>query len=145
MEKNNLYIYIPRNKILNKLERKHQSNDFMKIYYYVKNQRFEFNQKNIIEVDIFDMKEIKNNCIYKDCYKSKKDKYFDWYYKIKPKYDNIEELYIEKNKKKDKLRLSYNKNIKIRREKIKNSKSIKLKYNWKEERKNKNPLICFFD
>ena len=149
MEKNNLYIYIPRDKILNKLERKHQTNDFMKIFYYVKNKKFELNSNNIIEIDIFDLKEMKNNCIYKDCYKSKKDKYFDWYYKIKPEFANLEELYIEKNKKKDKLRLSYNKNvIKQQQKAINDSKTIKIKdkkVHWKEQRKIDYPFHVFFD
>lgn len=149
MEKNNLYIYIPRDKILNKVERRHQSQDFVKVFYYIKNKKFELNSNNIVEVDIFDLKEMKNNCIYKDCYKSKKDKYFDWYYKIKPEFTDLKELYIEKNKKKDKLRLSYNKNVKAQQaKKIKEAECKKEKkrdLDWREQRKIDYPFHCFFD
>ena len=72
---------------------------FKPIYYYYKHKQKQIiNDKNIIKIEISKIKQIKNDCFYKDVYKSSKDEYFDIYYKLKDKYRNCEEIYIEQEK-----------------------------------------------
>ncbi len=142
IEKNSyMYITIPREKILNKKKRKHRNNNFKRIYYYVDNQEFCINDQNIKEVDIYDMKEIQSNTLYKHSYKSTKDNHFDWYFRLKPEYEDCKDIYIKKDKQKDRLRLSYKKNIAICKDKMKNNK--KCNNNKKKCNKYKNNKKVF--
>ncbi len=100
MEYKNLYIYIPREKILNFQSRNHQKkNTFTKLFYYVKKKQFQYNESNICEIDIFDIKEVQKNTFYKDCFNSSNNEFFDVFYKLKPKFNNLDEIYVKKKKK----------------------------------------------
>lgn len=148
MERNNIYVYIPRDKILNVKKPKYKKKeDIIKCFYYVKNKKFTVNNSQIQEIDIYNLKNIKKNCFYKNQYKSNSDPYFDYYCKIKPKWNNHDELFIMKNVKKDKLRLSYKKNVEQNRKKIRenNLKFAKKKLSFREKRQLMNPFTCYFD
>jgi hypothetical protein len=168
MEYKNIYLYIPREKILNYSSRKHQKNRFSKLYYYIKKKEFIYNQQNVNILDIFDIKEIQKNTFYKDCFNSKKNEIFDVFYKLKPKFNELNEIYIEKktnlsknevffennsNKtmkilnnysiKNTNLIKSYNDNINIQRNKNnKKDYNIGLK---NKRNKSGNPFIVYFD
>tara|TARA_R110000772_G_scaffold68709_3_gene152208 strand:- start:109 stop:504 length:396 start_codon:yes stop_codon:yes gene_type:complete len=95
-----IYIYIPRNKLLNKrIHRK--ENNFMNFYYYKNKKKYKLNNSNIQEIDIYKTKQIQSNTFYKNVYKSSKEKYFDCYYKLKKEYESYENIYIEKDSNKD--------------------------------------------
>ena len=99
------YLTIPRESIMNHQKRKHRGNQFRTIYYYRGKRRFSLNYETIEEIDIYDFKETQINTIYKSCYKSKKDKYFDWFYMLKEEYNDCNDgVYIRnedsRNKKK---------------------------------------------
>jgi hypothetical protein len=96
-----LYIYIPRDKILNSVSRKHRENKFKKIYYYKNKKMHIFDEKKIKEVDIYKVENIQINTLYKNNYKSISDEYFDHYRILKPKYNNCDEIYINKLNKKE--------------------------------------------
>lgn len=104
-----MYVYIPREKIMNSKERKHRNNKFRKIYFYKNKKKYAFNNSKIQEIDIINKQEVQNDVLYKHIYKSKKDKYFDWYCILKPEYANEKEIFIEKNNVKP--RVSYQKNF----------------------------------
>lgn len=130
---NNLYLYIPRDVVLNYQSRNHRGENFRTIYYYKNKRRYKFNEKNINELDIYHVKDLQVDTLYKSCFKSTSDKYFDWYYCLKPKYNNCDSIYIENNKsytiKKNK---EYEKNRKIKqkeyREKPRNFNSQSGKF-----------------
>lgn len=148
MERNLLYVYIPREKVLNFSPPKYKKReDYVKSFFYVKNKKFEIDDKNIQEIDIYNVKYIKKNCFYKCQYKSKNDEYFDYFFKLKPKYNDLHEVYIEKDKKKDRLRLSYKKNLNKQLKKIRdyNIENKPKELTWKEKRQLENPFTCFFD
>ena len=46
-----IYLYIPRDKILNKIKRKHRTKDFRDIYFYRNKNKYVFNEKNIKEIE----------------------------------------------------------------------------------------------
>lgn len=148
MERNLLYVYIPREKILNFPEPKYKKKeDYVKCFFYVKNKKFMIDDKNIQDIDIYNLKYVKKNCFYKCQYKSKNDKYFDYFFKLKPEYNDLSEVYVEKDQKKDKLRLSYKKNITKQLKKMRNyNKNKKTKeLSDRDKRKLQNPFTCFFD
>lgn len=148
MEKNLLYVYLPRDKILNASKRKYKKkDDTIEAFYYIKNKKFTVANRNICEVDIFKRKILKKNCFYKNEYQSKNDEYFDYYFKLKPEYNNLETVYIEKNIKKDKLRLSYNKNLEKIRKNIGNfnKNNEKLQKKIENFEKKREPFVCYFD
>ena len=105
----NYYVYIPREKILNTIKRKHRNNKFRNIYYYKNKRVCHFNSKIIKEIDITNKQRIQHDVLYKHIYKSKTDKYFDWYCVLKPEYKDKDEIYIEKSN--GKPRKSYEENI----------------------------------
>ena len=111
----NYYVYIPREKILNVKNRKHRNNKFRNIFWYKNKRVYKFNSKSIKEVDVTNRTKIQHDTLYKHIYKSKKDKYFDWYMVLKPEFSNDNEIYIEK--KNSKPRKTYEANI---QEKLKN-------------------------
>ncbi len=120
MTSNNLkdvYLLINPNKINNISKRP----KFKPIYYYYKDKKKEIiNQNNIIKIEISKVKQLKQGCFYKDVYKSEKNKIFDVYYKLKDKYLNCSEVWVEQ-KKKYKQRA-----IKIKKyDKIKDSPELK--------------------
>ena len=96
-----IYLYIPWDKILNKIKRKHRTKDFRDIYFYRNKNKYVFNEKNIKEIDIYKSQKIQTNTFYKDNYKSQIDKYFDWYKVLKPKYNDCDEVYIKTKEKRD--------------------------------------------
>jgi len=148
MEKNLLYVYLPRDKILNRQKRKYKKkDDTIDAFYYIKNKKFQVDGRDIQEVDIYKHQLLKKNCFYKNEYQSKNDDYFDYYFKLKPEYNNLETVYIEKNIKKDKLRLSYNKNLEKIRKNIGNFNKNYEKTQKKVEnlKKKRNPFVCYFD
>ncbi len=111
ISKNYMYVYVPRDKIFNETKkRKHRNKNFRKIFYYVNKRQYHFNNENIKEIDITGKTELQFNVIYKHIYKSKTNKYFDIYYKLKDEYKDCEEIYIEKQNAKP--RISYDDNIK---------------------------------
>ncbi len=95
---NNIYLYIPREQILNFESRNHRGKNFRNLFYYKNKKRYKFNDKQINEVDIYNVKSMQIDTLYKSSFKSRKDKYFDWYYCLKPEYNDCESIYIEKNK-----------------------------------------------
>tara|TARA_R100000900_G_scaffold142792_1_gene124900 strand:- start:504 stop:917 length:414 start_codon:yes stop_codon:yes gene_type:complete len=95
---NNIYLYIPRDIVLNYKSRKHRGDNFRTIYYYKNKRRFKFNEKEINEIDIYHIKDIQKDTLYKSTFKSQKDKYFDWYYCLKEKYNDCESIYINNEK-----------------------------------------------
>ena len=50
---NELYLYIPRDVVLNYQTRNHRNDKFRTIYYYKNKSRYKFNDKNINEIDIY--------------------------------------------------------------------------------------------
>ncbi len=123
ISKNYMFVYVPREKIFNEnKERKHRNKNFRKIFYYVNKKQYHFNNENIKEIDITGKTELQHNVIYKHIYKSKTNKYFDIYYKLKDEYKDCKEIYIEKSNAKP--RISYNDNIKS-----------KIKYNFYDDKK----------
>jgi len=95
---NTVYLYIPREKLLNSTSRKHRNNKFKKLYYYKNKKLHQFNETSIQEIDIFKLETIQTETLYKDNYKSLHDKYFDHYKVLKPEYNNCDEIYIDKTK-----------------------------------------------
>tara|TARA_R110002074_G_scaffold115152_1_gene245885 strand:- start:899 stop:1312 length:414 start_codon:yes stop_codon:yes gene_type:complete len=127
-----IYLYIPREKILNQVKRKHRTEDFRKLYFYREQKKYVFNDKNIIEIDIYKVDNIQINTLYKDNYKSVNDKFFDHYKVLKPEYNDCDDIYIEtKTKNKD-----YNENKKKQIRKTKDY-NLKKKDNLKENNKDK--------
>ncbi len=109
-----VYLYIPRERILNFQSKKHQSENkdrFRTVYFYKKKYCYKMNEKDITEVDLYDVKDLQIDTFYKSSYKSSKDDNFDWYCKLKPKFNNCKEIYLEK-KSEPKNRLKYIENIK---------------------------------
>ena len=149
MERQNIYVYIPREKLFNEKKRKYKQREkTSKIFYYVKNKKFTVDKKNdIVEIDIYNSKNIKQNCFYKDQYKSSRDKYFDHYLKLKPEYNNLSEIFIQKEIKNQKIKKSYLKNINKNKEKLRkfNENLQKKPLSWKEKRKLLNPFMVYFD
>lgn len=172
MEYKNIYLYIPRQKILNYSSRKHHNKKFKKLYYYVNKKQFKFNENIINEIDIFNIKEIQKDTFYKDCFNSNNNEIFDVYYKLKSKYNNLNEIYIKQEKpriqnnifgkknenntmniineyvidnkyNKDIIK-RYNNNIRIQRDKL-NDKYIRKdsRYN-NNDNNNNNPLFIKF-
>lgn len=96
-----VYLTIPRPVILNYQKRKHQTDTFRTLYYYRDKKRFKINEIDIQEIDLFNLKEIQINTIYKNCSRSKEDKYFDWFCCLKPEYNECKDgIYIKDNKSK---------------------------------------------
>ena len=95
---NNLYLYIPRDVVLNYQSRNHRGDNFRTIYYYKNKRRYKFNDKTINEIDIYHVKDLQKDTLYKSCFKSTSDKYFDWYYCLKPEYNECDSIYIENDK-----------------------------------------------
>ncbi len=93
-----IYLYIPRDIVLNYQSRKHRGDKFRTIYYYKNKRRYKFNDKNINEIDIYHMKDIQKDTLYKSTFRSQKDKYFDWYYCLKEKYNDCDSIYINNEK-----------------------------------------------
>ena len=117
---NTVYLYIPREKLLNSISRKHRNKKL-----------HQFNENSIQEIDIFKLETIQTETLYKNNYKSLNDKYFDHYKVLKPKYNNCNEIYIDKtkfeNNKDDK---DYKKNKKQQLiKKINYNNRIKMKLN----------------
>jgi hypothetical protein len=109
----NLYITIPSDVVLNFQKRKHREDKFKTLYFYKEKQRFKLNRNKITEIDIYNMKEIQRDTLYKSSFKSSRDKFYNWYYCLKPEYNECESIYIEnengytkKNKKKYELNKS---------------------------------------
>ena len=123
LSKNNYQVYIPREKIFNQdKQRKHRNKNFRKIFYYVNKRQYSFNEDQIKEIDITGKTELQFNVIYKHIYKSKTNKFFDIYYKLKDEYKDCKEIYIEKHNAKP--RISYNENLKS-----------KIKFNYFNDKK----------
>lgn len=120
-----MYVYIPREKLLNLKDRKHRNKKFRKIYYYKNKKKYLFNDKKIQEIDIVNKQEIQNDVLYKHIYKSKKDKYFDWYCILKPEYSKDEKIFIEKAN--IKPRISYHKNFIEQQKKFYNTNKGSIK------------------
>tara|TARA_R110000823_G_scaffold304150_1_gene425687 strand:+ start:744 stop:1169 length:426 start_codon:yes stop_codon:yes gene_type:complete len=95
---NNLYVYIPRDIVLNYQSRTHRGNNFRTIYHYKNKRRYKFNDSDISEIDVYDIKEIQKDTLYKNTFKSQKDKYYDWYYCLKEKFNEQESIYINNEK-----------------------------------------------
>lgn len=95
---NNLYVYIPRDIVLNYKSRSHRGDNFRTLYYYKNKRRYKFNDSEINEIDVYDIKEIQKDTLYKNTFKSQKDKFYDWYYCLKPKYNDQESIYINNEK-----------------------------------------------
>ena len=96
-----VYLTIPRPIILNHQKRKHQSDTFRTLYYYRDKRKFTINEVDIQEIDLFNLKEIQINTIYKDCSLSNQNDYFDIYKCLKPEYnDCIDGIYMKDNKSK---------------------------------------------
>jgi hypothetical protein len=93
-----LYLYIPRDIVLNYQSRNHRGDNFRTIYYYKNKRRYRFNDKNINEIDIYHIKDIQKDTLYKSTFRSQKDKYFDWYYCLKEKFNECESIYINNEK-----------------------------------------------
>jgi len=93
-----LYLYIPRDIVLNYQSRNHRGDNFRTIYYYKNKRRYKFNDKNINEIDIYHIKDIQKDTLYKSTFRSQKDKYFDWYYCLKEKYNECDSIYINNEK-----------------------------------------------
>lgn len=126
LNKNYMYVYVPRNKIFNEnKERKHRNNNFRKIFYYKNKRIYEFNNDKIKEIDITNKNEIQHNVLYKHIYKSKTDTYFDWFYILKEEYKDCPEIYIEKNNTKPRISYEDNLNSKIVNEYILQPKKTK--------------------
>lgn len=95
---NNLYVYIPRDIVLNYQSRTHRGNNFRTIYHYKNKRRYKFNDSDISEIDVYDIKEIQKDTLYKNTFRSQKDKYYDWYYCLKEKFNEQESIYINNEK-----------------------------------------------
>ena len=95
---NNLYVYIPRDIVLNYQSRTHRGNNFRTIYHYKNKRRYKFNDSDINEIDVYDIKEIQKDTLYKNTFRSQKDKYYDWYYCLKEKFNEQESIYINNEK-----------------------------------------------
>ena len=95
---NNLYLYIPRDVVLNYQSRNHRGNNFRTIYYYKNKKRYKFNDATINEIDIYHIKDIQKDTLYKSTFKSKKDQYFDWFYCLKEKFNDCPSIYINNEK-----------------------------------------------
>lgn len=98
-----IYIYIPRDELFN-IDRKRihrKDNNFINFFYYKSKKKYKINNKDIQEIDIYKTKKIQSNIFYKDVYKSSLNKCFDYYYKLKPEYENHENIYIKKESKKN--------------------------------------------
>jgi len=98
-EFNDVYLTIPRDVVLNYQSRKHREDKFRTLYHYRKKNRFKFNTNDIQEIDIFKVKEVQIDTLYKSTFKCNKDKYFDWFYCLKEKYNSCDNIYIENHKK----------------------------------------------
>ena len=97
---NNLYVYIPRDIVLNYKanQRQHRGDNFRTIYQYKNKKRYKINDIEINEIDVYNVKEIQKNTLYKSTFKSEKDKFYDWYYCLKEKYNDQESIYINNEK-----------------------------------------------
>ena len=72
---------------------------YKNIIYYYKNKKKEIlNDKQIIKLNISNVKYVKPGCMYKEIYKSSNDKYFDHYTILKDKYSGLNEIWIEQTK-----------------------------------------------
>jgi len=91
------YLYLPRKLILNHQKRKHRTDNFRTIYYYRNKKKYSFNYTNIEEIDIYDFKELQKDFLYKSCFHSNKDEYFDWFYMLKPEYNDCKDGIFIKN------------------------------------------------
>lgn len=116
---NELYLYIPRDVVLNYQARNHRNDNFRTIYYYKNKSRYKFNDKNINEIDIYQIKDLQKDTLYKSTFKCQKDKYFDWYYCLKECYNSCDSIYINNEK-------SYNKSK--NKEYLINKKKKKIEY-----------------
>ena len=125
---NNLYVYIPRDIVLNYKanQRKHRGDNFRTLYQYKHKRRYRLNDVEINEIDVYNIKEIQKNTLYKSSFKSQKDQYFDWYYCLKEKYNDSESIYINNEKSYTKKKINeYSKNRKLRQNNLmKPAKSI---------------------
>mgnify|MGYP003651945077 CR=1 FL=1 len=109
---NNLYVYIPRDIVLNYKSRKHRGNNFRTLYYYKNKMRYKFNSSEINEIDVYQVKDIQKDTLYKSTFKSNKDPYYDWYYCLKEKYNCQDFIYINNKKSySKKTQEAYQKNI----------------------------------
>lgn len=96
-----VYLTIPRPVILNYQKRKHQSKGFRTLYYYRDKKRYSINEIEVQEIDLFNLKEIQIDTLYKHCAKSNEDQYFNHYFCLKPEYNEcIDGIYIKDNKSK---------------------------------------------
>jgi hypothetical protein len=96
---NLLYLYIPRDKILNYTSRIHRGDNFRKIFHYKNKKRFSFDANKIQEVDLFNVSNVQVDTFYKSCYRSSKDQYRDWFWVLKEKYNTCDEIFMESNRK----------------------------------------------
>lgn len=132
---NNIYLYIPRDEILNYKARNHRGDNFRTVYYYKDKRRYKFNEKTINEVDIYCVKNIQKDTFYKNSFKSTNDKYFDWYYCLKEDYNQCESIYIKNEKSYTKSReKEYTKNRKKKQNDL-SKKGVEIKYPINGQRK----------
>mgnify|MGYP003670766594 CR=1 FL=1 len=98
-----IYIYIPREELFNiNTKRIHRKgNNFINFFYYKDKKKYKLNNKDIHEIDIYKTTKIQSNIFYKAVYKSSLNKCFDYYYKLKPEYENHKDIYIKKQSKKN--------------------------------------------
>ena len=96
MTNNEVYLLINPSKINNLVKKQ----GFKPVYYYYKHKKKEIiNNDCILKLEISKIKQVKPGCFYKNVYQSSKDKHFDVYYKLKDKYTNSNEIWIEETKK----------------------------------------------
>ena len=72
---NNLYVYIPRDIVLNYQSRTHRGNNFRTIYHYKNKRRYKFNDSDISEIDVYDIKEIQKDTLYKNTFRNNEKGY----------------------------------------------------------------------
>jgi hypothetical protein len=99
------YIFVPREKLRNyQSSNHHNKKGWIKCYYYKEYNKTPIPMDLINEnvVDLYRINEVRQDVFYKDHQQSKKNKYFDFYRKLKKEYEGVKDLYIPRPTKIDK-------------------------------------------